>query len=75
MAQLVKRENWVQSLGWTDRLEKGKATPVFWPGEFRRLYSPWGCLLTGETDNERENKYVCQKARNAVKENKDEIIL
>ena len=18
-------------------------TPVFWPGEFHRLYSPWGC--------------------------------
>ena len=31
MAQLVKnpptmRENWVQSLGWKDPLEKGKAT-------------------------------------------------
>ena len=38
--QLVKnlpamRETWVQSLGWEDPLEKGKAThPVFWPGEF-----------------------------------------
>ena len=30
-------------LGWEDPLEKGKApTPVFWPGEFHRLYSPWG---------------------------------
>ena len=32
VAQLVKnppamRENWVQSLGWKDPLEKGKATP------------------------------------------------
>jgi len=27
-----------------DLLEKGKATPpVFWPGEFHGLYSPWGC--------------------------------
>ena len=26
-----------------DPLEKGKATtPVFWPGEFHGLYSPWG---------------------------------
>ena len=54
VAQLVKsppamRETWVQSLGWQDPLEKGKATPsVFWPREFhgwRNLvgYSPSGC--------------------------------
>ena len=49
MAQLVKNlpamwETWVQSLGWEDPLEKGKAipTPVFWPGGFHGLYSPWG---------------------------------
>ena len=48
MPQLVKNlpamwETWVQSLGWEDSLEnrKGK-TPVFWPGEFHGLYSPWG---------------------------------
>ena len=36
-------ETWVRSLGWEDLLEKGTATPpVFWPGEFHRLYSPWG---------------------------------
>ena len=46
VAQLVKnlpamQETWVQSLGWEDSLEKGKAySPVFWPGEFHRLYSP-----------------------------------
>ena len=34
-------ETWVQSLCWEDPLEKGKATPVFWPGEFNKLYSPW----------------------------------
>ena len=40
VAQLVKNpptmwETWVQSLGWEDPLEKGKATtPVFWPGKF-----------------------------------------
>ena len=48
MGQLVKnppamRETQVGSLGWEDPLEKGKATtPVFWPGEFQGLYSPWG---------------------------------
>ena len=48
MAQLVKnppamRETWVQSLDWEDPLEKERlATPVFCPGEFQGLYSPWG---------------------------------
>ena len=48
VAQLVKnppamRETWVQSLGWEDPLEKGKApTPIFWPGEFPGLYRSWG---------------------------------
>ena len=48
MAQLVKNlpemwETWVQSLGWEETLEKGKATtPVFWPGEFHGLNSPGG---------------------------------
>ena len=46
-AQLVKnlpamQETWVQSLGWGDSLEKESLlTPVFWPGEFRVLYSLW----------------------------------
>ena len=45
-AQLVKnppavQETWVQSLGWEDPLETGKApTPGFWPGESHGLYSP-----------------------------------
>ena len=31
-------------LDWEDPLEKGMATtPVFWPGQFHGLYSPWGC--------------------------------
>ena len=47
VAQLVKnlpvmREVWVQSLGWEDSLEKGKAThSSILPGEFHRQYSPW----------------------------------
>ena len=47
VASLIKnlpamRETWVQSLHWEDPLEKGKATPEFWPGESHGLYSPWG---------------------------------
>ena len=46
------RETWVWSLGWEDLLEKGKAicTPVFWPGEFHELYSPWGCKESDTTE-------------------------
>ena len=60
MAQVVKDlpamgENWVQSLGWEDPLEKGMATPVFLPGEFhgqRSLvgYSPWDCKESDMTE-------------------------
>ena len=48
VVQLVKnppamRETWVQSLGWEDPLGKERLPiPVFWPGEFQGLYSPWG---------------------------------
>ena len=48
IAQLVKnppamQKTWVQFLGWEDPLEKEKlSTPVFWPGEFHGLRSPWG---------------------------------
>ena len=32
----------VRSLGWEEPLEKERLpTPVFWPGEFHGLYSPW----------------------------------
>ena len=47
MPQLVKnmpaiQETWVQSLGWEDPLEKGKAThSSIWPTEVHGLYSPW----------------------------------
>ena len=56
-AHLVKNspamwEIWVQSLDWEDPLEKGKAThtPVFWPGEFQGLYSPWCCKELDTTE-------------------------
>ena len=43
VAQLVKdspalRETWVQKIPW--RRER-QPSPVFWPGEFHELYSPW----------------------------------
>ena len=44
IAQLVKnlpamQETWVGKTPWKrERL----LTPIFWPGEFHRLYSPWG---------------------------------
>jgi len=47
IAQLVKnpparRETPVQFLGQEDLLEKDRLpTPVFWPGEFHGLCSPW----------------------------------
>ena len=56
MVQLIKnppavRETWVRPLGWEDPLEKGKLpTPVFWPGEFHGLYSPWGCKESDTTE-------------------------
>ena len=48
VVQLVKNlpamwETWVRSLGWEDpRRRERLPTPVFWPGEFHGLYSPWG---------------------------------
>ena len=48
VAQLVKIlpatwETWVRSLGWEDPwIRERLPTPVFWPGEFHGLYSPWG---------------------------------
>ena len=52
VAQLVKnlpamRETWVGKISWrTERLPN----PVFWPGEFQGLYSPWGCKESDTTE-------------------------
>ena len=50
VAQLVKNlpamwDTWVQSLRWVGKIWRREQlpTPVFWPGEFHGLYSPWGC--------------------------------
>ena len=38
---------WFGKIPWRrDRLP----TPVFWPGEFHRLYSPWGCKESDMTE-------------------------
>ena len=56
VAQLVKnlsamQETWVNSLGWEDPWRgKQLPTPVFWPGEFHGLYSPWGCKELDTTE-------------------------
>ena len=48
VVELVKNqpamwETWVQSLGWEEPWRRERLpTPVFWPGEFHGLYSPWG---------------------------------
>ena len=54
VAPLVKKppamqETWVQSPGWEDSLDKGKAThSTFWPGEFHGVYRP--CSFPGGSD-------------------------
>ena len=57
MAQLVKnppamQETWDPSLGWEDPLERWERlpTPVFWPGQFHGLYSPWDRKESDTTD-------------------------
>ena len=51
LAQPVKNppamwDTWVRSLGWRKRLP----TPVFWPGVFHGLYSPWRCKESDTTE-------------------------
>ena len=55
MAQLVKnlpamRETWVQSLGWEDPLEKGKATHFQYSGLENSMDSPWGSKDSDTTE-------------------------
>ena len=55
VAQLVKnpavRETWVLSLSWEDPWRRERLpTPVFWPGEFHGLYSPWGLKESDMTE-------------------------
>ena len=42
-------------LSWKDPLENGRLpTPVFWPGEFHGLYSPWGRKESDTTEHRNE---------------------
>ena len=52
MSQLVKnpptvRETWVWKIPWR---REWLPNPVFWPGEFYGLYSPWGCKELDTTE-------------------------
>ena len=41
------QETWVGNIPWRrERLP----TPVFWPGDFHGLYSPWGCKESDTTE-------------------------
>ena len=45
------QENWVQSLDWEDPWRRAwQPSPLFWPGEFQGLYSPWGCQESKKTE-------------------------
>ena len=45
------QETWVRFLGWEDPWRRGRLpTPVFWPGEFHGLCSPWGCTESDTTE-------------------------
>ena len=46
---LLLWETWIQSLGWGDSLEKGKATHSSIL-EFHGLYSPWGPTESDRTE-------------------------
>ena len=44
-------ETCVQSLGWKIPWRRERlSTPVFWPGEFHGLYSPWGHKASDTTE-------------------------
>ena len=47
----VMQETPVPFVGREDLLEKGKATPVFWPGELHGLYSAWGRKESDPTES------------------------
>ena len=55
VAQSIKNLPAVQETGFDPWVRKiacwgaWQPTPVFWPGEFHGLYSPWGCKALGTT--------------------------
>ena len=48
---------WVEKIPWRrERLP----TPVFWPGEFHGLYSPWGLKELDMTERLSLSLYICK---------------
>ena len=45
------QETWVQTLGWEDPWRRERLpTPIFWPGEFHRLYRQGGRIESETTE-------------------------
>jgi len=44
---------WVAKIPWR---REWLPAPVFWPGEFHGLYSPWGCQELDSTEQLSETK-------------------
>ena len=40
-------DTWVGKIPWR---RESLPTPVFWPGEFHGIYSPWGCKESDTTE-------------------------
>ena len=54
-------ETWVRSLGWKIPWRRERLpTPVFWPGEFHGLYSPWGRKESDTTERLSLSLYLSQ---------------
>ena len=50
-------DSWVGKISWRrERLP----TPVFWPGEFHGLFSPWDCKELGKTEQPSLSLSLCE---------------
>ena len=49
---------WVGKIPWR---RKSLPTPAFWPGEFHRLYSPWGCKELDTTEKHVQENRITDK--------------
>ena len=63
VAHLVKnppamRETWVQSLGWEDPLQKGKAYPLQYSGLENSMDCPWGLKESDTTEQLSGGKHI-----------------
>ena len=67
--QLVKNlparwEPWVPWVGKIPWRRERLPTPVFWPGEFHGLYSPWGCKEPDTTEQPSRTLSGCLRGSN-----------